>query len=838
MTDNPGPKKTVRVTRRRQGASSGPEGRERPQMPSRERPRPSTPPPPTGGGGTGGGGGYSGGGLGGGLSSLGGSGCGKMPIGLVLLLVVGYFIFQLLFANDGQAPMQEESFPAFPTEQEDVLPGLEPQEEAVLPTPTRRPTRPPAAGAAPGATTGQKWTVMLYMDADDKILEQDIYMDLNEVEKVGSTDRVQVVAQMDRFRGGFSADGNWTDTRRYAITQDQDLNAVRSELVEEIGEANMADGETLADFIQWAAETYPADKYVLILSDHGLGWPGGFSDPDPGGQDASRAPLASALGGDQLFMMEMEDTLSEALQRANIDKFEMIGMDACLMGHLEVLSALQPYAHYAVLSQETEPALGWAYTGFLQELVSNPDMSGAELGHHIVDSYIIEDQRINDSQARAEFLRQGSPMGGLFGSASQVSADALARQLGRGVTLTAVDLAGVPDLIDSLNRLAYMLQDENQEVVASARTYAPSFTNIFGRNGPSPYIDLGGFVQMLKRAGANSQTSQAADAVLASMQNTVIAEKHGDEKRGATGVSIYFPNSTLYRSPVAGPQSYNAIARNFVQTSLWDDFLLYFYNDVGFQAQPAQPVMPQAGSVVRSPGMGQIEVSPITLSSQTASPGNPVLLTTEVSGNNIGYIYLFVGYYDRSANSILVADMDYLESPDTQELNGVYYPVWDESGFNLELEWEPTLFQITDGETTTVTLFRPLTYGSAPEETVYTVEGIYNYADGTSRSARLYFRDGVMRQVFGFTDENHTGSPWEIIPQAGDTFTILESWLDLDDSGQVSQNATQEGATLTFGSQPFEWREVYAAEGNYVIGIIVEDKDGNTQQSYTSVTVQ
>ncbi len=56
---------------------------------------------------------------------------------------------------------------------------------------------------------------MLYMNADDKILEQDIFVDLNEAEMVGSSDRVNIVAQMDRFRGGFRGDGDWTDTRRY-----------------------------------------------------------------------------------------------------------------------------------------------------------------------------------------------------------------------------------------------------------------------------------------------------------------------------------------------------------------------------------------------------------------------------------------------------------------------------------------------------------------------------------------------------------------------------------------------------------------------------------------------
>lgn len=93
-----------------------------------------------------------------------------------------------------------------------------------------------------------------------------------------------------------------------------------------------------------------------------------------------------------------------------------------------------------------------------------------------------------------------------------------------------------------------------------------------------------------------------------------------------------------------------------------------------------------------------------------------------------------------------------------------------------------------------------------------------------------------MRQVFGFTDPNETGGACEIIPQAGDTFTILEKWLDLDASGQVSQPATQEGPVLTIGSQPFKWKEVYAAPGDYIVGFIVQDLDGNSQEVYTQVT--
>ena len=122
---------------------------------------------------------------------------------------------------------------------------------------------------------------MLYQDADDEVLEQDVFTDFNEAERVGSTDQVHIVAQLDRFNGAFTGDGNWTSTRRYYVTKDNDLTAIHSQLVADLGELNMSDPATLVDFATWAIKTFPADHYVLILSDHGMGWPGGWTDPAP-----------------------------------------------------------------------------------------------------------------------------------------------------------------------------------------------------------------------------------------------------------------------------------------------------------------------------------------------------------------------------------------------------------------------------------------------------------------------------------------------------------------------------------------------------------------------------
>jgi hypothetical protein len=748
-------------------------------------------------------------------------GCGGI---LVIIFIIAYILLSGGGGSnlDSSAPVLEQ-----PTEASQI--------QEIYPTSTPRPTHAPVAGQA-----GQKWLVMLYDDADDQVLEQDIFVDLNEAERVGSTDRVTIVAQLDRYRGAFQGDGDWTSARRYLVTQDNNLNRIGSQMLDDLDEVNMADGGTLVDFVTWAMQTYPADRYALVLSDHGMGWPGGWSDPAPGGTDSSRAPLASGIGGDFLFLSEIDQALSEISNQTGVDKLDIIGMDACLMSQLEVYAALQPHAHVALASEEVEPSLGWAYAAFLQALVDNPDMSSQQLATEVVDSYVSQDLRIVDDQARQDFLRQGSPLGGFFG-ASSVSASQLANQIGRSVTLTAVDLDMLPDLMMQFNNFAYILQDEDQSIVATARNYAQSYTSVFGKQSVPSYIDMGHFVQLVSREANSNDVTQAANSVMTAMNKAIVSEKHGTGKPGSTGIAIYFPNSTMYNSPYTGPQSYNLLAERFVKSSLWDDFLAYHYNDRSFRSDAVEAVAPTTGMASRAPGSGTITLSEITASSDSLAPGESVKLSTSITGQNIGYLYLFIGLYDASSNSIFEADTDYLESSDSRELNGIYYPVWpDSESFKINFNWDGSLFSVSDGTISVLALLNPAVYGATAEEAVYELNGIYTFVDsGEQKYAQLLFMDGKLTQVYGYQGTDDTGAPAEITPSDGDTFTILQRWMDLDTSGNVTQVVDVPGDTLTFSSNSiFTWSAVYAPAGDYLVGFMVADLDGNTSQTFTRITVQ
>ncbi len=154
------------------------------------------------------------------------------------------------------------------------------------------------------------WLIMMYQNADDEVLEEDIFIDLNEAEIVGSTDQVTIVAQLDRFVGAYDGDGDWTSTKRYLVTQDDDLETIHSEELDDLGEVDSGNKDTLVDFATWAIKTYPAQHYVLLLSDHGAGWSGGWNDDDP-------------IEGSSFSMQNIDDALGAVIADTGIDAFEL-----------------------------------------------------------------------------------------------------------------------------------------------------------------------------------------------------------------------------------------------------------------------------------------------------------------------------------------------------------------------------------------------------------------------------------------------------------------------------------------------------------------------------------
>jgi len=693
------------------------------------------------------------------------------------------------------------------------------------------------------AGSEKTWTVMIYADADDEILEEDMLFDLNEAEWVGSTDQVNLVAQIDRFEGGYAGDGDATTARRYLLTQDADLYALGSPVLEELGEIDMGDPQTLYDFATWAIEKFPADSYVLIMSDHGSGWAGGWTDDAP-------------TWGSGLGVQQIDNVLAYVVADTGIGAFELVGMDACLMAQAEVMGALAPHARYAVASEETEPALGWSYAGFLSALTEDTSMSGRELGQAIVDSYIAQDVRVVNDDAR-RLLTGG-----------EYSAQDVAEELGRDTTLSTIDLGEVRDLAEALNELAVALTGIDQGLVAEARAYAQSYTSLFTSDDPNEQlppslIDLGSFVDLLLELTDDAGVVEAGERLQQVLAQAVVSESHGVERPGSTGLTIYFPASAEYAATFSGDfLHYPSSIGRFAAASLWDDFLTYHYTGEMFDpgevdlgavtpalaslsdfTRAVEQSSPSEDASVVGPGSGGVSIAPITVSADTIAADEAVTLYTEIAGSNIAYVYYYIAYYWEEDGSFLSADAGFVEPGTVKEVNGVYYPDWgDGEPVEVEQEWEPTIFYMSDGnaDNDQFAFFQPTVYGSEVAGDIYTVMGTYTFIDtGTSIDAEIDFTgEGEMLSVWGYTSNEQTGvGAWhELTPGPGDTFNITNEYLEFDQDPD-GMFVDYEGGTMTFGENPFTIAPYWAPAGDYVIGFGVEDLDGEVIWEYAYVTV-
>lgn len=135
---------------------------------------------------------------------------------------------------------------------------------------------------------------------------------------------------------------------------------------------DMADAQTLADFISWGAAAYPADRYGLILWNHGGG--------------SARGVCTDEFSGNYLTTQDIHAALSD-VQRTHGDfRLDLVAFDACLMATYEMASHLAPFADYMVASEEVVPGYGFDYTGFLRALSRDPSMDTLSLARQVIDT--------------------------------------------------------------------------------------------------------------------------------------------------------------------------------------------------------------------------------------------------------------------------------------------------------------------------------------------------------------------------------------------------------------------------------------------------------------------
>jgi len=242
----------------------------------------------------------------------------------------------------------------------------------------------PSCWAASGSL--KNWTILVYMSADNNLAVAGLD-DINEMEMVGSTEHINVVVQID---GSSEFSPTAADTRRYFIEKDDDPKTITSPVLESLGELDSGSPKTLEKFLSWGIANYPAQRYALIVWNHGNGW---YPDSGLHRFRARRGPLdpLKAIATDDESGTAISTTaIGDVMTRVSAklrSKIDLIGFDACLMGMAEIFWEIKDVTEVAIGSEKTEPGDGWPYDEWLSILAAHPDFNSEDLARTIVETY-------------------------------------------------------------------------------------------------------------------------------------------------------------------------------------------------------------------------------------------------------------------------------------------------------------------------------------------------------------------------------------------------------------------------------------------------------------------
>ncbi len=276
-----------------------------------------------------------------------------------------------------------------------------------------------------------QWNIFVFLNADNN-LEPFGLADFNEMENVlGLTNEdVNVIVLFDRSSGYSTLDGDWTGTRLYKVSYDNNLSEIHSGRLSGMGltatggneeELDMGLGTTLNNFLTWGLANFQANNNCVILWDHGDGWrnspyttfSGNLSQDNlyrnidsvtlskdikdtswmQQGTSLEPSPYISWPDLDAPYKaISLDEGTGHIIKNADVrtalsgKNIDVLGFDGCLMGMFEVAYELRGSADYLIVSPDLEPGDGWNYTIWLSNFCAS-GFTAPELYSAVIDAY-------------------------------------------------------------------------------------------------------------------------------------------------------------------------------------------------------------------------------------------------------------------------------------------------------------------------------------------------------------------------------------------------------------------------------------------------------------------
>ena len=322
-------------------------------------------------------------------------------------------------------------------------------------------------------------TIMLYVVGSN--LETDSHIVTKDLESIDTSKIDLNKTNVLLYTGGTKTWHNFVsneDNGTYILKKDG-FKKLKSEQ-----QYNLGSPDTLTNFLKYAYNNYKADKYDLILYDHGGAIDGAIYDD---------------ISNDNLSLEDMNLALKNSPFNEN-NKLEAVLFRTCLNGTLEVANIFKPYANYLIGSEE----ISWGSSrssvlNFINDL--NSSDNGKDFGIKFVNAYEMQMKTI-------------SPLGTT------------------NYTYSVIDLSKIDKVNKALDEYISKLDVKNNYSTIS-KIRATLYQ--YGNEDPSyDMIDLYDFVNSIK------EYNQAdASNLLQAIDNSVLYSNSNIDT--AHGLSIYFP---------------------------------------------------------------------------------------------------------------------------------------------------------------------------------------------------------------------------------------------------------------------------------------------------------
>jgi len=380
------------------------------------------------------------------------------------------------------------------------------------------------------------WTMMVYAVGDTASVPQLMVENLTEIAQLPDRDNVNVVVLLDL------PERTDTDAPTSQIPGIGDFSTAKLLVLEggtyhevrDLGEVSMGQPDVLARFVEEAADRFPAEHYGFTFFDHGGGNTGGYVDTGPPGTQ-------------ELSVPEMREGLIVGMQKAGIDRFDVIDQAACLMANYETISALAPLGRWLAGSEEIMIYHPLAPASF-------PTMGQGGDGQAVANAFV---------QGYVDLLDDIAVQPG-----GQAYRDLVAMSVVDGDAVANLDAA-----LESFSRVAVAHLPEITTQVARARAQALEFVAGFpGLEGQSlDLVDLGDLMKHL--TGVPDEVAVARDAVSAAVDRAVTLQATGQGTQQATGINVYLP---------ANPRNVNgSVLRDGTEPQGWGEFVEAFVQSAG-----------------------------------------------------------------------------------------------------------------------------------------------------------------------------------------------------------------------------------------------------------------